>query len=191
MRRPTLVFAALVTIALQTACSSSGSHRETDRTPRTLGTYLTDRQRDERDINAAIQGWHRDYGAAKATPGKPHPELAKWASPKVVDAYTKRLQRYSADRQAAKPAPHPKSTVEIVALEPRGDASYTVTTCEIDDKWLIDTTSGRVLDDGVGIYRAVLITTRQPDGRWAITDVVRQARVGSAAVGTWEALCRQ
>ncbi len=189
MWRRGFVGAVVLATALQTACSSSGTHRETDRTPRTLGTYLTDRQRDERDINAVIQGWHRDYLTARAYPERPHPELAKWASPEVLTKANTELQNLIIRHQRLVVAPNSKGRVEIIILEQMGEGRYKVVTCEIDDN-IRATSSGEPLDTGTAVYRDEWEAKRGTDGSWTLS-VARSARtVGSFTGPGWERQCR-
>lgn len=195
MRRLSVVLTAVVFVVAVAGCSSSKADNKADNkaeprdsTARTLDTRLTQRQQDERDITALLKNWHRDFEAAKESPAESHPELAKWATPTVVAQANNRLHALAAKDQHSEQPAKSRAAVKVVALRMIGD-HYAVTTCELNDYQLIDSTSGRILDATTAIYRTKWEAAKQSDGAWRLTRSLPAEKVGKAAGQDWERQC--
>lgn len=144
-------------------------------TTSTPTTVVDPKEKDKENILAVLNGYWTEYAAATDPPDGERPSLLLLLADPLRSRITENLREmrsngYRARRVEGGPLPHSISSFEVT-----GDEIQTLE-CVIDDAVTYDSSNAVVNSDVVSIiYRTTV--SRQPSGRWAISDRARETKV--------------
>ncbi len=136
-------------------------------------------------IDAYVAYWDARFAANSGIPNPQDPALARYATGRQLEAVIAETQENLDAGRALQPSPDPVNFRRVTVVSVDGDSAV-VQECFIDDGQVIESATGRVLNDTVATH-SVQADLLRVDGQWrvsAATLIQRWEGVAGCALAT-------